>query len=204
MLFDREQHAGLRDGSITMTFRRWSRPQARAGGRYRLDAAGVMEVDSVDIVRARDVSDDEARLSGFRDLATLMAFLRARRALAPGDAIYRVTFRYVSAPDERDALAKRDSLTPEDVAAIVARLDRMDASSTHGPWTRAALRLIEAHPHTLSTRLASKFGRERLSFKADVRKLKALGLTISHEVGYELSPRGRAVLARLAASRRKT
>jgi hypothetical protein len=35
-------------------------------------------------------------------------------------------------------------------------------------------------------------GRERLEFKRDVRKLKELGLTLSLEVGYELSPRGRA------------
>ncbi|MFP8878572.1 MAG: hypothetical protein VCE43_03450 [Myxococcota bacterium] len=33
-------------------------------------------------------------------------------------------------------------------------------------------------------------------FKADVRKLKNLGLTISCEVGYEISPRGRAFLRR--------
>jgi hypothetical protein len=35
-------------------------------------------------------------------------------------------------------------------------------------------------------------GRERLEFKRDVRKLKELGLTLSLEVGYELSPRGRS------------
>ncbi len=35
------------------------------------------------------------------------------------------------------------------------------------------------------------------SFKLNVRKLKALGLTESLEVGYRLSPRGRTVLARL-------
>jgi ribosomal protein S19E (S16A) len=34
-----------------------------------------------------------------------------------------------------------------------------------------------------------------------VRKLKALGLTISHEVGYEISPRGRAFLDREATRR---
>ena len=39
-----------------------------------------------------------------------------------------------------------------------------------------------------------------MAFKTDVRKLKKLGLTISHDVGYELSPRGRAVLQRLADS----
>ncbi len=36
---------------------------------------------------------------------------------------------------------------------------------------------------------------ETAPFKTNVRKLKALGLTISHDTGYELSPRGRASLA---------
>ena len=43
--------------------------------------------------------------------------------------------------------------------------------------------------------LAAALGRERLPFEADVRKLKALGLTESLEVGYRRSPRGRAFLA---------
>jgi hypothetical protein len=37
-------------------------------------------------------------------------------------------------------------------------------------------------------------GRERAPFKLDVRKLKNLGLTESLEIGYRLSPRGRAYL----------
>jgi hypothetical protein len=44
--------------------------------------------------------------------------------------------------------------------------------------------------------LAADFGRDLQPFKTDVRKLKNLGLTISLEVGYELSPRGRAYLRR--------
>ena len=43
------------------------------------------------------------------------------------------------------------------------------------------------------------FGRETLPFKIDVRKLKNLGLTISLPIGYELSPRGEAYLAREAS-----
>ena len=39
----------------------------------------------------------------------------------------------------------------------------------------------------------------RQAVKADVRKLKTMGLTISHEVGYELSARGKAVLKRWKA-----
>ena len=42
-------------------------------------------------------------------------------------------------------------------------------------------------------------GMERMDFKTNIRKLKALGLTLSHDVGYELTPLGHDVLARLEA-----
>jgi hypothetical protein len=49
----------------------------------------------------------------------------------------------------------------------------------------------------VSKELAASRGVELLPMKADIRKLKALGLTISHDVGYELSTRGAAYLASL-------
>jgi hypothetical protein len=42
MLFQKRFHAGLRDGSITLTFRRWSTPKVRVGGRYRFDRTGTL------------------------------------------------------------------------------------------------------------------------------------------------------------------
>ena len=36
MQFARETHAGIADGTVTLTFRRWARPQAKVGGRYRI------------------------------------------------------------------------------------------------------------------------------------------------------------------------
>ncbi len=63
------------------------------------------------------------------------------------------------------------------------------------PWTRTTLKLIEKNPRVAASKLAAKLGRETLEFKTDVRKLKKLGLTQSFEVGYELSPRGKAYLA---------
>lgn len=45
--------------------------------------------------------------------------------------------------------------------------------------------------------LAASIDLDTPTFKADVKKLKAIGLTISHSPGYELSARGRAVLGRL-------
>ena len=60
------------------------------------------------------------------------------------------------------------------------------------------LALIARRPQVRAPDLAAELGRQRDPFKIDVRKLKNLGLTISHPVGYELSPRGIAYLARTA------
>jgi hypothetical protein len=56
---------------------------------------------------------------------------------------------------------------------------------------------VAERPGVVSTVLAQEAGRERMAYKADVRKLKALGLTESLPVGYRLSPRGEALLAAL-------
>jgi hypothetical protein len=56
------------------------------------------------------------------------------------------------------------------------------------------LDLIEANPGVRAPDLAERLGLETLPFKRDVRKLKELGLTESLEVGYRISPRGRAYL----------
>jgi Mn-dependent DtxR family transcriptional regulator len=73
----------------------------------------------------------------------------------------------------------------------------MDRLSMHGPWTAATIRLIGERPRTRAGDLADSLGRERLPFKADVRKLKYMGLTRSLEVGYELTEAGERVLALL-------
>jgi Mn-dependent DtxR family transcriptional regulator len=86
---------------------------------------------------------------------------------------------------------------------VAARLARMDRLSRHGPWTLAVLRLIERHAEVAASKLAPRMKRETRAFKADVRKLKELGLTVSHDVGYSLSPRGRAFLARTKPARHR-
>jgi predicted transcriptional regulator len=59
------------------------------------------------------------------------------------------------------------------------------------------LRAIDERPGVVSTLLAEQVGLDRPALKLNVRKLKALGLTESLEVGYRLSPRGAAALAAL-------
>ena len=96
--------------------------------------------------------------------------------------------------DPRVALREQAELSDDDRRAVDAQLDRWDAARAGGPWTREILRLIAERPGVRAPDLAASLGRETLPFKRDVRRLKELGLTHSLEVGYELSPRGRAYL----------
>jgi hypothetical protein len=185
MLFRQADLAAIAAGEVTVAFRRWRRPMAKAGGTQKT-RVGVLAFDSVD--RVEQITPADARRAGFPDPAAARAMLRDRE----GD-LYRIAF-HVAGPDPRIALREDAALGPDDRAAIAARLARLDRASRHGPWTEATLRAIAGAPGTRAADLAERFGRERLPFKADVRKLKALGLTESLEVGYRLSPRGRAYL----------
>jgi hypothetical protein len=190
VLFKQRLWAGLADGTVTCTFRRWRRPLARPGGHYRTPA-GVLRVDAVAVVDPAEITDEDARRAGFADRAELLRELDRH-----GDApVHRVDFRFAG-PDPREALRQADTMPEEGWAELTRRLARLDRASRHGPWTMAALRLIRDRPGVRAADLAASAGRDRASFKLDVRKLKELGLTESLEVGYRLSPRGRALLDR--------
>ena len=193
MLFKQRLWAGMRDGSITVTYRRWKRLQAKVGGHYRT-GAGLLQVDAIDVVDDASFTDDEARRAGYPDRATLVAELDRY----PDGDLYRIAFHHVG-DDPRHALREDAALSDADHEAIAARLARYDRASPRGPWARATLELIAARPAVRAGDLAASLGRDKASFKVDVRKLKELGLTESLEVGYRLSPRGKAVLARLDA-----
>jgi hypothetical protein len=196
VLFSADAWAGLADGTITRTFRRWRRAQVRAGGRYRVGGL-LLEVDDVRLVRAGDLTDEDATAAGEPDLAALRRRLAGRGDPPTAEEqVWRVDLHCVG-PDDRIALQQAETLGPEEVRRLRARLDRLDRASSYGPWTRAVLRQLALRPGVVSTELAQEAGRERMAYKTDVRKLKALGLTESLPVGYRLSPRGAALLKAL-------
>ena len=190
MLLEKRLQAGIRDGSITVLFRRWRTRQVTAGGVYRT-AAGRVAVDEVTVIPPSRITRRDARAAGYASADEARADLRGD----PADPVYRLRIRPVEDPDPRDELAADDRLTPSDIDAITARLDRLDRASTSGPWTAETLSIIAARPEVRAPDLAAALGRETAPFKLDVRKLKNLGLTLSFRVGYRLSPRGAAYLA---------
>jgi hypothetical protein len=192
MRFEQRLRDGIHSGAIVLAFRRWKRSQVVPGHRYRT-GIDMVEVESVEVVEPSSVDAAQAREAGYGSVADMVADLRGDPALP----VYRIRLRRIDAPDPRDELARSASLTEADVAAITARLARMDRSSRRGPWTGTVLTLIAGQPGVVSTVLADAVSWERQDFKLHVRRLKELGLTISLDVGYRLSPRGEAYLKSL-------
>lgn len=191
MLFRADTLDGIRTGRVTQAVRRWRRPTVRAGGTLTT-AAGVLAIDSVQRIDASELTEDDARAAGAASLEELREAPHLRR---DGD-LYRIRFRLVG-EDPRIALRELAEVTDDEMAEILGRLARLDRASRHGEWTTATLELIAERPGVRAGDLAGSVGRETQPFKTDVRKLKALGLTESLEVGYRLSPRGETVLERL-------
>jgi hypothetical protein len=192
VLFSADAWPGLADGSITLTFRTWATPQARAGGRYRVGGM-LLEATDVRQVAAGTITDDDARRAGASDAAAI----RARLKVTDSDQlVWRVELVCIG-QDDRIERRNAAGLSPDELSDLRARLDRLDRRSSTGPWTRSTLRLIEKYPGVVSTVLARHANQERPVFKLNVRKLKELGLTESLMTGYRLSPRGEAVVSAL-------
>ena len=193
MLIPRDTLNGIARGEITAAFRRWQRPTVKTGGTL-LTRAGQLEIRSVDKIAAADVTNADAVRAGFDSREELIAELDRR-----GDGeIYRITFGALNA-DPRIALREAPP-DEKQIATLRAKLARLDAASPIGAWTRKTLEVIRDHPAVRAGDICKLVGQDRATFKPNVRKLKALGLTISLEIGYRLSPRGEELLRQLYLS----
>lgn len=181
-------------GDIDLIFRRWKRASVKAGG-TQLTQMGVLGIDAVDIVSEDRITSEDAWRAGFDSRKELLA------SLPDGEfELYRIRVHYIG-EDPRIALRARDDIDEAELEEIIARLAKMDKASRYGNWTQEFLQLIAENPATLAAKLAATIGLETPVFKPMVRKLKALGLTESLEIGYRLSPRGENVLTALNKQR---
>jgi hypothetical protein len=189
MLFRQNTLDGIRNGRITLAFRRWRRPSVRTGGTL-LMPIGQLQIVEVRQIEEDDITDYDASRAGYASRQALLEELASRTE----GTLYRIELGTLSS-DPRIALRARSSLSDDELTTIRAKLAKLDASAPAGPWTRRVLELIRDRPAIRAGDLCTSVQMERLHFKAYVRKLKALGLTESLEVGYRLSPRGEALLS---------
>lgn len=192
MLFRREVLEGIMDGRIDRVFRVWAEPPVGAGSTQRT-WAGIIVIDSVVAVTPEEITEEDALRSGFAGRDALLTALS--KSTKQGG--YHRVMLHLGGPNPEAELAGNADLTDKELAELEATLDAIDARSRRAPWTREVLRLIEEHPGLRAVELAERLDRDKLPFKADVSRLKALGLTESLKTGYRLSPRGKALMAYL-------
>jgi hypothetical protein len=191
MLFRQDILQGIADGRVTLAFRRWRRAPPANGSSLR-SAVGVLRLDRVTIVDEGDITAEDIRRTG-------MTVDDLRASIAGEGSLLRIEL-HLAGDDPRIAL--REQLPDHaELETVVARLARIDAASAT-PWAKRYLQLIADQPAVVSRVLAAQVHAEVPPFKRRVRQLKELGLTESLEVGYRLSPRGRAVLERLIGNPR--
>jgi len=196
MLLRRDILERIQSGEVSLAFRRWKRPTVKSGGTLKT-RIGVLAIESVEKVSLRSITEEQARAAGSPDRKSLLHELSSREG-----EVHRISLKYVG-DDPRLALRDEVKISPAEMDDICARLDRYDAASRRVPWTYASLSIIAKQPLVSARILSADLDMERLWFKTNIRKLKSLGLTISHSPGYELSPRGKKVLAAMKRKRTK-
>jgi hypothetical protein len=92
--FSPELRAHVLDGTITLTFRLWTRPQVKVGGRYRVEA-GTIEVDDMDLVPFGVVTAADIRQCGEPDRETLRARTAHAGPVHDDTLVYRIEFHTV-------------------------------------------------------------------------------------------------------------
>jgi hypothetical protein len=191
MQFQQRFHAPIAAGEITCSVRIWRAPRVKVGGRYRV-GAGAIEVTAIREPAIDDITPALARRSGFAGVVELLKVAKH----GAGERVFLVDFRWLGARPPPSPAEVDEAVADERIVRLQRMDDRADA-----PWTLAVLRWIGRHPGTRAADLAAALDRDKDTLKRDVRKLKALGLTVSLETGYSLSALGSAVVGRAGRGR---
>ncbi len=95
MQFSPELREGVAAGSITLTYRLWSRPKVKVGGTYRSGSV-VIEVDDMELVPFASITADDLALTGEKSLEALRVRTAHAGPVSDDTLVYRIEFRVVS------------------------------------------------------------------------------------------------------------
>lgn len=191
MLFKTVHLEGIRSGKIKLAFRKWKVAAVKSGSLVKT-GVGLIQIVDIAEITADEITTANAKQAGFDSREKLLAQLNA----VTEGKIFKIKVRY-QGEDPRIALREQAALTDDAFAVLRERLQRLDRYSKQGAWTRQLLELIRDNPKLRAADLAAKSGKEKEWLKLNVRKLKNMGLTISHDPGYTLSPLGEEFLRKL-------
>lgn len=188
MLFKGVHLQGIKSREITLAFRKWQKVSVKSGSLLHT-SVGLLEIGKIEAVNENDITDKEAVQAGFTEKKQLLKSFTHNST----GTIFKISVRY-HAEDPRIKLREQTGLLEQQFEDLKARLERLDLYSKQGHWTEKILLTIKDNPNLHAIGIAKLTGFEKEWLKLNIRKLKNLGLTISHNVGYELSPLGNEYL----------
>lgn len=94
MQFSPELRDRVADGTITVSYRLWSRPKVTAGGVYQSGSVRI-EVDDIELVPFSTITPDDLARTGEPDLEALRARAAHAGPIHDDTLVYRVEFHVV-------------------------------------------------------------------------------------------------------------
>ncbi|WP_290789700.1 hypothetical protein [Flavihumibacter sp. UBA7668] len=185
MLFKQQHLIGIKAGEITLAFRKWKKASVKPGSLIHT-SVGLIEIQNIVEIKKEKITDKEAKLADFIDRSNLLKSFPSETE----GIIFKISLRYHS-EDPRIALREQTDISDEKFIELKNKLEKLDKHSRKGPWTNKILLAIKEHPNLHAVGISTLTGFEKEWLKLNIRKLKNAGLTISHTVGYELSPLGK-------------
>jgi hypothetical protein len=95
MQFSADLRDGVADGTITVSYRLWSRPKVKVGGAYRSGSVRI-EVDEMELLPFSSITDEDLARTGEPDLETLRRRAAHAGPIHDDTLLYRVEFHVVS------------------------------------------------------------------------------------------------------------
>lgn len=187
MIFTNAIAREIANGQVSVVYRRWAVARVKVGSLLHT-TAGTVRIEAIDQTQITSLTEADAAAAGESTLDQLVHSFKGTST----DPVFRIAVSY-EGPDSRDKLSATADFSTEERQQIASKLERLDRRAAQ-PWTHRVLWTIANNPGRRARNLADDLGFDPAALKLHIRKLKNLGLTLSLDTGYEISPRGRSYL----------
>ena len=103
MQFSPDLRERVAAGSITVSYRLWTRPKVRVGGTYRSNADVWIEIDEIELLPFSTITDEDLAQTGEADLESLRRRTAHAGPVDDDTPVYRVEFHVVRGSADTDA-----------------------------------------------------------------------------------------------------
>ena len=95
MQFSADLREHVTRGTITVSYRLWSRPKVKVGGVYRTGSV-MIEIDEIEIVPFSSITDDDLAQTGEPDLESLRHRAAHAGPIDDDTLVFRVEFHVIA------------------------------------------------------------------------------------------------------------